>query len=374
VNLDPALDRALLAARVKREERGAAGDGRIVVPDLSADEALALDGLLQPRRTILPGCQLRVALSTFEEALRAVRIDPLAEYERVGGGPVRDLPAERAARAELRASFSDWLRGHPVAGAHPGIAEWLTETELVGRIRPDVWSLVERALSVVAALPAGGPAAQRAVLSARVIDGDPHALDPGTPLHALVVALLAAGRGLPPSTSPRAVWAAWGVLVDPVSSNVAALNLPLEGEGIAARLCAAAPGVAMILTYGQLVAGPLAWRAGMTCFSCENPSVLIAGERELGAACPPLVCTGGRPSDAVRLVFDAVVRSGGRIRHHGDDDEAGVQILEDLGRRHGAEAWRVHGPAGAEELAIEALIEDLRAFARPAPPAGTRSR
>jgi uncharacterized protein (TIGR02679 family) len=374
VNLDPALDRVLLAARVKREERGAAGDGRLFVSDLSAEEALALDGLLQPRRTILPGFQLRVALSTFEDALRAVRVDPLAEYERVGGGPVRDLPAKRATRAERRAAFSDWLRDHPVAAAHPGIADWLTEAERIGRIRPDVWNAVEQALSVVAALPAGGPAVQRPVLSARVLDGDPHALDPGTPLHTLVIALLAAGRGLPPSTPPRAVWAAWGVLVDHVSSNVAALNLPFEGDCVGARLCSAAPGIAVILTYGQLVPGLLSWRAGTVCFSCENPSVLIAAERELGAACPPLVCTGGRPSDAVRLVFDAVVRSGGRIRHHGDDDEAGVQILEDLSRRHGAEAWRVHGPAGAEELVIDALIEDLRAFPPPAPPAGKDSR
>jgi uncharacterized protein (TIGR02679 family) len=359
VNLDPVLDRVLRIARTKRERRGAVGDARIVVSDLSAGEALALDGLLQPRQTILPGRQLRVALSSLEEALRSIGLDPLVEYERVGDGPVRDLPAERAARTARRAAFADWLREHPVASAHPQIGDWLMEAERQGRIRPDIWVSVERALSVVAALPARGPAVQRTVLAARVLDGDPHALDPGTPLHSLVVDMLAVGRGLQRDTPPRAVWAGWGVLVDPVSSNVVALNLPLEGPGVAARLCAAAPGLAVILTYGQLVSERSSWRRGATCFSCENPSVLIAAERELGAGCPPLVCTGGRPSDAVRLLFDAAVDAGGRIRHHGDDDEAGVQILEDLQRRYAAEAWEVDGPRGAEELVIGALLADL---------------
>ena len=213
------------------------------------------------------------------------------------------------------------------------------------------------------ASPTGGPdepAAQRSVLSARLLDGDPHALDPGTPLHALVVALLTAGRGLDPGTPPRTVWAAWGVLVDPVSSNVAGLNLALEGDGVASRLFAAASGVAVILTYGQLAAGALRWSQRVSCFSCENPSVLIAAERKLGAACPPLVCTAGHPSDAVRLLFDAVAAAGGRIRHHGDDDEAGVQIRQDLERRHGAEKWHVSGPSGPAELVVDGLLEDLQ--------------
>ena len=91
---DPALDRAILAARDKREQRGAGGDGRLVIPDLAAEEALALDGLLftSRRKPVLPGTTLRVALSHFEAALRSCAIDPRAEYERVGGRSLRDLP------------------------------------------------------------------------------------------------------------------------------------------------------------------------------------------------------------------------------------------------------------------------------------------
>jgi uncharacterized protein (TIGR02679 family) len=136
------------------------------------------------------------------------------------------------------------------------------------------------------------------------------------------------------------VWAAWNILVDPVSSNVVTLNLPLRGDGPAAVSARAFQGTHAILTYGQLSAADLAWPAGAPCFSCENPSVLVAAEHQLGARCPPLVCTGGRPSDAVRLLFSIVRRAGVRVRHHGDFDEAGVQILRDLEDSYGAVPWR----------------------------------
>jgi hypothetical protein len=85
--------------------------------------------------------------------------------------------------------------------------------------------------------------------------------------------------------------------------------------------------------------------------------------------------------------------SGARVRHHGDFDEAGVQILRDLEVRYGVLPWRFDLPAlyqalrrrgvgvvhetravmtleaavveltsfVAEELVIDGLLEDLRA-------------
>ena len=60
---DTALRRALLVARDKREKRGASRDGTIVVPALEPEEALALDGLLSPRKPVLPSRTLRIPLS-----------------------------------------------------------------------------------------------------------------------------------------------------------------------------------------------------------------------------------------------------------------------------------------------------------------------
>jgi uncharacterized protein (TIGR02679 family) len=392
---DPALDRAILAARDKREQRGAGGDGRLVIADLSAEEALALDGLLSVsrRRPILPGSTLRVALSVFEAALRSCGIDPRAEYERVGGRSLRDLPAERAAQRERRGEFRAWLMSHPAVLARPAVADWFEQAVRQGRVHEGMRSLVEQALQFLAALPSEDTI-QRGVLAARVLGGDPHALDVGTPLHGLTISLLAAAAGLSWAASAREVWAAWNVLVDPISSNVAALNLTLIGEGPAAAIARAARGTHVVLTYGQLSASELRWSQGVPCFSCENPSVLIAAEQCLGVDCPPLVCTAGRPSDAVRRVFSIVHRAGVRVRHHGDFDEAGVQIFRDLEECYAAVPWRfdvealhdglgalgarAHTPVPAtledgvrqlscglaEEMVMDDLVADLRDAAR----------
>jgi uncharacterized protein (TIGR02679 family) len=369
--VDAALHRALLAARDKREQRGASGDGTMVVPSLQPEEALALDSLLSPRRPVLPGRTLRIALSQFEAALRACDIEPRGAYERVGGRAVRDLPAERLAARERRVGFQSWLASHDVVRSRPGVAEWFDHAVRQGRVRPGMEPLVGQALRVLAALPSQAPL-QRTVLAARMLDGDPHGLDIGTPLHGLTVALLAAAAGLDQGTSAREVWAACNVLVDPVSSNVAVLNLPPLSEGRVAQLARALQGTHAVLTYGHLSAAELRWPSGVPCFSCENPSVLIAAELALGPSCPPLVCTSGRPSDAVRLLFGCVGRAGVRIRHHGDFDEAGVQILRDLQDRYGAIPWRFelqslrealrrlgNDPVGPDETTLEGAVRTL---------------
>jgi uncharacterized protein (TIGR02679 family) len=389
---DLALRRALLAARDKREQRGASGDGRLVIERLGPEEALALDGLLSfsmpRRRPALAGETLRIALSQFEAALYACGIDPRREYERVGERPLRDLPAERATQRAQRTAFQSWLAAHDVVRSCPAIAAWLDEAQRHGRVHAGMRVLVEQALRVVGLLPAPEPL-QRTVLAARALAGNPHGLDPDTPLHGLTVALLRAGSNLDPAAGPREIWSAWNVLVDPVSSTVVALNLPPLGP-IGGATCALL-GTHVVLTYGQLSPRELSWPVGVGCFSCENPSVLIAAEQSLGSRCPPLICTGGHPSDAARLLFAAIARAGVRVGHHGDFDEAGVQIFRDLEARYRAVPWRfnvhslreaasrladmsvgaAHGvledavqalPIGVpEELVIDDLLSDLAA-------------
>jgi uncharacterized protein (TIGR02679 family) len=336
---DPALQRALLAARDKREERGATGDGTVLMPALEPEEALALDGLLSPRKPVLPGQRRRIALSRFEAALRENDIDPASAYEAAGGRPLRDRPAERATARQTRIGLRSWLAAHDAARAHPSLAAWLDEAALQGRIRTDTRPLVEQALRVVGALPAREPV-QRTVLAAALLDGDPHGLDAETPLHRLTVQLLAAAAGLDDEVSPREVWATSNVLVDPISSSVAVLNLPAPADGRLTQLLALMRGSHVVLTHGQLDGADLRWPAGLQCFTCENPSVLVAAERVLGPRSAPLICTGGRPSDAVRMLLGSMSSSGARIGHHGDFDLAGVQILRDLQTRYDAVSWR----------------------------------
>ncbi len=344
--LGPALDRALLAARDRREQRGAAGDGRFTLASVESDEALALDALLAVsarRRPVLPGKALTLRLSEFEAALRACSFDPRAEYERVGGRPVRDLPADRAAADSARDDFRAWLLGHEAVMVRPGLARWVETAASQGRLHSGMRPLIGSALHVVATLPAA-ETVQRTVLAAQLLGGDPHALDVGTPLHNLVVSMLIADTGLDPDTSPRQVWARFNVLVDPASSSALTLGLPLCGDGVAPRLVQAAGGGHLVLTHGQLATGGFAWPPGARCFTCENPSVLIAAEQALGTHCRPLICTGGHPSDAVRLLLATIVGAGGQICHHGDFDEAGLLILRDLETRYGAQPWHFDLP------------------------------
>ena len=363
------------------------------MPELVPEEALALDSLLSPRKPLLPGGTLRIALSQFETALRACGIEPGAAYERVAGAPLRDLPAERLARRRQRTDFHAWLRSHEVIRSRPALAEWFERALHQGRVRAEMQPLVDQALRILALVPAQEPV-QRTVLAATTL-GDPHALDIDTPIHGLLMSMLSHVAELDADAPPRAVWAAWNVLVDPVSSNVAALNLPLLGDTKLAANIQAMRGTHVILTYGQLSAGALRWPSGVACFSCENPSVLIAAERALGDACPPLLCTAGRPSDAARLLFSVVHNAGAQICHHGDFDQAGLQMLRDLEVRYGAAPWRFDAeslsgalrtlgrpPAdpGAltlelaverldrslpEELVIDDLVSDLRRHSRP---------
>jgi uncharacterized protein (TIGR02679 family) len=329
----------LVRARESRERRGAGGDATFKLENLSVAEALALDGLLSPRKTVLPATTRQFFLSALEAALRQIGIDPREAYESVGDGPLRDRRAERAATLLARERFHEWLLGHPAVRARPAVGQWLTEAVRQGRITPGLRPLVERAIRVVDALPSVVPV-QRSVLAAELVDDDPHALDLGTPLHSLVVSLLAVEGGLAADTPPRRIWAASNVLVDSISSNVATLNLPLLGDGPVVGAVTGLRGTAMILTYGQLSAGELRWPDDVRCFTCENPAVLLAAEQSLGTDCPPLICTGGRPSDAVRLLLASLHRAGASIRHHGDFDDAGVQILRDLESRYGAMPWR----------------------------------
>ncbi len=206
---------------------------------MGAEEAFALDGLLSisRRRPILPGQRLQVSLSQFEAALESCGFDPRREYERVAGEPLRDLPAERDARRELRTEFRTWLDAHEVVRRSPAIAAWLDQAMRSGRVHPQLASIVRQALQVVDRLQVeSSRPIQRTVLAAELIDGDPHALDVGTPLHELTVSLLAAAAHLNHDARPREVWAAWNVTVDPVSSNAAALDLPLLGNGAAVEL------------------------------------------------------------------------------------------------------------------------------------------
>ena len=377
---DPALERLWRAAHASRERRGAAGDARITVPEVTAEEAFALDGLPWPGRsmTVLAGAPFKTTLARLDAAVTAAGGDLDTILTHAVGAPPRDLPAESRAQRERRIAFGAWLADHPVVRAHQGLGDWAEHVQGVGSPGPAERALVATALEVIAGLPRS-PQVARSTLAAELFDGDAHALDdPDKALGRLATTLLSwrvgnAGRSLDP-IQKRQLWLGHGVEVDPLSCAVLTLGLAPAGESPLPRALRALRGQAVVLTYGQLREQPLGWPAGATIFTCENPVVVRAAELALGTLCPPLICTGGWPNAAVLALLDDLHAAGATIQHHGDQDQAGLKILEYLTERVRATPWRLEAPAGPEaqngddaepvpvpeELVLGALLEDLR--------------
>jgi uncharacterized protein (TIGR02679 family) len=191
--------------------------------------------------------------------------------------------------------------------------------------------------------PAGaGPIALPAL--AAQITGDTKALNHGTGLGTLVLRALAlqAGIARPGSAAERReLWDRAGVLVDDLASRVLVLNVPAEGEGLGEWLTGAARyGTPFQVTLHQLATHPVK----ISCpriFVCENPAVLRRACAELGPACPPLVCTEGRPSTAFHRLVGLAVGAGTELWYHGDFDWPGVAIAADVITRYGGRAWRM---------------------------------
>lgn len=392
---DPALERLWRAAHASRERRGAAGNARITVPMITAEEAFALDGLPWPgrARTVLAGAPFKTTLSRLEAAVAAAggELDAILT-DAVGTAP-RDLPAESRAQRERRIVFGAWLADHPVVRAHPGVGDWAAHVRRVGYPGPADRALVATALEVLAGLPRS-PAVARSTLAAELLDGDAHALDPDRTLGRLATSLLSwragnADRRLDPIQT-RELWLDHGVEVDPLSCTVLSLGLTPCGETPLARALRALWGQAVVLTYGQLRGQRLGWPAGATIFTCENPVVVRVAELSLGTPCPPLICTGGWPNAAVLTLLDGLYAAGATIHHHGDEDQAGLKILEYLTERVRATPWRLKAPAepeagdvhrgGArqvpvpEELVLGALLEHLRREGSRSPSPASRVR
>lgn len=360
----PALGRLWEEARRARERRGAEGDARLKLERVSPDEARELDWLLAPvrRRGVHPGDDVRISLSRLAEAVAAVG-DDLHAVLRRHGGPLADRPADaRRARAAEQRAWEEIQRHAPLA-SHPELREWLERARASGALgAPGRDAHARRrlvlALDVVAALPR--ERVERSALSAELAGGDPHALDSGKPAELLVRGMLAhlAGvdeRRLDPLRA-RELWAAFGVECDPAAATVLTLGLRARGRSQLARALRAQVGGHVVLTYGQLRAQRPRFGHSVV-HVCENPSVVTAAERELGSACPPLVCLGGWPNAAVQLLCERLRAGGAQLRYHGDLDWDGLAIAAHARERLGAEPWRFDA---AEYRRVARLRSDLR--------------
>ena len=351
---DPALARVWAKALNARERVGYLRDGTFAVTEITVAEADALDALpwRGRRRRVLSGTDLKESLSRFEAAVRDSGIDPLEAYERYAGRRPRDLPAGRAGERDRRVAQHARVEEHHAVTARPALADALNASTIRFADIP-AWL---QALDVIAVLPAE-PVVERAVLSARLFAGDAHMLDAGAKVERLARGLLDRLGGLPGERSVRELWLEWGVETDPLSSTVLTLNLSAEPDTPIGAALASLHGGHIVLTLAQLEESDVVWHAE-DVFACENPTVVRAAQRALGAACRPLVCTGGWPSAAVSALLDQLRARGATVHHHGDFDWDGLAIHQALVRDAGVVPWRYD--AAAYERAVQDSHESLR--------------
>ncbi|CAN5905790.1 hypothetical protein BH23ACT10_BH23ACT10_19750 [soil metagenome] len=349
-------DLGWLRARVRqRVEQGGAPAGTARLTDPSPQQRAAADRLMGRRPTT--GTHVAVSLDAIDQMLRDARVcDGLAVAVAELDGPVRNRRAQRVALDTA------WSRvaadAAEVAAAHPdGDAwrqRWITELTSTGLLRrlaadpSDAALLLAQASEVLAALPAEG--VTTAGLAARVL-GDSHGLDDGRRLATVVLKAIqhrtgiASAGGLPAGDERRALWASVGVLGDELSSTVLALGLrgddtaTLTGAVVALHADAGEP---VRLTLSQLVRHPvqLGHLRGTTVFVCENPAVVAAAARQLGARCAPLVCVEGQPSAAAQLLLRHLADAGAALAYHGDFDWPGLRIGRFVIDRFDARPWR----------------------------------
>ena len=364
----PEYRRLLAAARRSLERTGGALTGRISVADPDDAERKAIIGITgvhQPAGTR----RLTVSLAALDAALARGTGYGLAGLLTALGPPLRNRPAAAASLAAARAELVALAEAGPLYHACDWYRQWLGELRQDGTLtrlatQGDAGILDQgvRVLEFLEARPAGaGPIALPAL--AAQITGDTKALNHGTVVGTLVLRALAvrAGAARPGSAAERRdLWDRAGVLVDDLASRVLVLNLPAEGEGLGEWLTGAARcGTPFQVTLHQLTAHPIQV-ACPRIFVCENPAVLRRACAELGAACPPLVCTEGRPSTAFHRLVGLAVGAGAELWYHGDFDWPGVAIAADVIARYGGRPWRM----GASDY-LPAASEGVRLTGEP---------
>lgn len=342
--------RLLAAARKSLERTGGQLSGRVSVaePDDAERKAIiGITGIHQPAGTK----RLTVPLADLDAALRGAAGLALEDALAALGGPLRDRRTEAASLASARTSLVAVAEASPLHESCDWYRAWLADLLRDGTLtrlahQDDAAALGHaiRVLEHIAAQPTGAAPVALPALAAH-LTGDTKSLNHGTTLATLILRALAlrASVSRPASAAERReLWDLSNVIVDDLASRVLVLNVTAQGDGLAQWLTGASRyGTPFQVTLHQLATHSIRLRLPRI-FVCENPAVLRRACEELGAGCPPLACTEGRPSTAFHRLARMAVAAGSELRYHGDFDWPGVAIAADVIARHGARPWRMN--------------------------------
>ncbi len=344
----PLYEKLFAAARRRVEEAGE-GARSMTVAGLDPSERTALADLLGLGS--LPDGSVRLDVERLDAALRESAAGmPLRGVLEALGGPLRDRRSERLGeRAERERMWSE-AREQLASAGRVELVEWLEALRASGALARAARAggglqqeLLETVIPIALRLPAIG---ELLAVFAASVAGDPHALDPGTPLGTLVLRAAAAiaGRRDVPSSAPerRRLWREVGIDCDSLSADVLLLGLRPAGEDRLARHLreSAAAGEPRRVTLRELSRSEITVARGTSVFVCENPAVVESAADALGARAAPLVCVEGVPSTAAVVLLRRLAAAGARVRVHADFDWAGLRIAEQVIAETRGEPWR----------------------------------
>ncbi len=384
------LDRLLLNLREKYIERGVVG-GQIQLKESTPHERREIASFLEkpPYRDTT----IRVKLSDMDSALRRSRFgcslpDLLVAF--FPDQPLITRPQQRAAHASHQDQFRHALqtiieaqlpdtqgRQWLLEGQHGH--EWLFARYKNASIDEQKRQLdtISYVVSLLNQLP--NPASpERLAIFAQRTSGDPHRLDPGQPAGRLFLQALSdlAGQSSTLPSQGRVqelyLYQRVGLLVDTISSNVAAFHLAgaTNFDGTPDPLITAAGARILLLPLCQLLQWQAISSATNDIYVIENPQVfeeVIASlprvqdrdstnNTQCQVVLPTIICTSGWPSVAALTLLDLLLSTTpvNRLHYSGDFDIKGLQIAAYLMERYSELCFPWHIDAEAYTLAIQA--------------------
>lgn len=319
----------------------------VTAPEEPAERAATI-GLLG-NRPLAPGQQRRIDLAVLTERLqvRGPHLTPGAAAAHALGRPLATSARARAERAAARntieAALADALAQYSdqASWALPGInSAW-------PYLRRSGWSarlltvneaalLVRTAVAVITHLPPRGNRLDRRQLASDHAH-NPHALDEGTTLAGLVLALTTAAGATSTAQRTRDAWDSLGIDCDDLTGGLITVGIyPADWH--------LPPHAAITIPPRELISckWPKASQSGDTVFVTENPSVASAAADLAREVTVRLVCTSGTPSEREVSAIARLAEAGWHTRIRADFDPAGlVHATTLLSGIPGATPWRM---------------------------------
>ena len=384
------LELLLLKLREKYIELGVVG-GQIQLKESTLHERREIASFLE--KSPYRDTTIRIKLSDMDSALRQSRFgcslpDLLVAF--FPDQPLITRPQLRAAHASHQDQFRHALQ--TLIEAQPPDThgrQWLLEGQhghewLFAHYKNASTDEQKRQLDTISyvvsllnQLP--NPASpERLAIFAQRTSGDPHRLDPGQPAGRLFLQAISdlAGQSSTLPSQGRVqelhLYQRVGLLVDTISSNVAAFHLAgaTNLDGSCDPLITAAGARILLLPLCQLLQWQAISSATNDIYVIENPQVfeeVIASlprvqdrnstdSTECQVLLPTIICTSGWPSVAALTLLDLLLSTTpvNRLHYSGDFDIKGLQIAAYLMERYPELCFPWHIDAEAYTLAIQA--------------------